>query len=154
MWPFVVATVYRRLASRDRATVEDAAQEVFLRLLRLRPFDRVPDPDAFRAYLWKMADNAARTFNRKRRAEDAVRAAAVEAAIGDETIAPREEALELVEAMRIARAALSPDDKRLLDVIVSGGSLGQAAAALGLSYANAGVRLHRIRRKLRGLLEA
>jgi DNA-directed RNA polymerase specialized sigma24 family protein len=49
MRPFVLAILYRRL--KDRATAEDAAQEVFLRVLRARPFEKVHDESAFRAYV-------------------------------------------------------------------------------------------------------
>ena len=67
LYPYVVAVAYRRV--RDKTIAEDIAQEVFVRIARLRPFDRIDDPEHFRAYVWRMAINVAHSFARSVRRE-------------------------------------------------------------------------------------
>src|SRR5262245_58286836 len=69
LWPFVIAVIYRKLRGSERKAAEDAAQEVFIRLLRTRPFDRIPDADSLRAYMGRIAENVAKTHLRKLHAE-------------------------------------------------------------------------------------
>ncbi|MCX6020908.1 MAG: hypothetical protein NTZ05_04105, partial [Chloroflexi bacterium] len=45
---------------------------------------------------------------------------------------------------------LTDNDRKLLRYLVNGYSLGEAAEGLGISYSAAGVRLHRLRRRLLG----
>ena len=60
--PFVLAIVYRRL--KDNAAAEDVSQEVLLRVLRARPFQKIREEGAFRAYVWRMALNVTNTYLR------------------------------------------------------------------------------------------
>jgi DNA-directed RNA polymerase specialized sigma24 family protein len=59
LWPFVMSVVYRRL--KDKIASEDAAQEVFLRLVHSKPYERIRDGGEFQAYVWRVAINCANT---------------------------------------------------------------------------------------------
>jgi RNA polymerase sigma factor (sigma-70 family) len=150
LWPFVIAVIYRRLRGEQRSAAEDAGQEVFLRLFRSRPFARIENVDALRAYMWKMAENVALQQLKRKHAED----------LGERDLAewqelePRpgavdgETALFARDVSDLVGRVLEEKDRELLRLMIEGSSLGQAADKMGLSYTNAGVRLHRIRRKL------
>jgi RNA polymerase sigma factor (sigma-70 family) len=152
--PFVIAVIYRRLKGGERKAAEDAAQEVFLRLLRTRPFDRIPDADALRAYVWRMADNVAKTHLRKLQATEAGERdlAAWRSSAAGVAGLDSEGALLAGEVHDFAENALDPTDRDLLRLLLAGSRLDEAADRVGLTYANAGVRLYRIRRKLVDLL--
>ena len=156
LWPFVIAIIYRRLRGSERKAAEDAAQEVFIRLLRTQPFDKILNADALRAYTGRIAENVAKTHLRK-----------LHAAIDSERdvaewsrLEPSMEALEsdgelrARELLDLAESILEPKDSDLLRLILEGSSLDRAADQMGLSYSNAGVRLHRIRLKLRNALKS
>ena len=143
-WPFVFAVAYRRCRG-ARELAEDVAQDVFIRLLRARPFDRVRGPAALRSFLYVMTENAAkshlaRLLSRK------------ETTLPDSLEATTEGSIEKQWAIERARHALAPIDQRILSLVVSGMGLKEVASSTGLSYANVAVRLHRLRKLLRGLL--
>ena len=52
-----------------------------------------------------------------------------------------------------ATRALAPIDQKILALVVSGMSLKEVASATDLSYSNVAVRLHRLRKLLRSLLQ-
>jgi RNA polymerase sigma-70 factor (ECF subfamily) len=155
LWPFVIAVIYGRLRGTERKAAEDTAQEVFIRLLRTRRFDKIPDADALRAYIGRIAENAAKTHLRKVYAQESGKRDLAEWG----RLEPSVEAFEVDGELRarelldLAESMLEPKDRDLLRLILEGSSLDRAADRLGLSYSNAGVRLHRIRRKLRNALK-
>jgi RNA polymerase sigma factor (sigma-70 family) len=160
--PFVLATVYRRLGS-VQGLAEDATQEVFLRLLRSCPFEKLRDPDAFRGYVWRVSDNVARTYRRRIMMH-------APAGTGDEeqlAVEPGSagepdyvQTVELKQLLRKAWRDLNDSEKRLLRLQLDGSSVRETAEALGIAYGTAAVRLMRLRLKLRksrafkGMLEA
>jgi RNA polymerase sigma factor (sigma-70 family) len=154
--PFVIAVIYRRFGTRNRSAAEDATHEVFIRLLRSRPFGTIPDASALRAYVWRMAENVAKSHLRKQRTEEGAERdfaewheseTFVEALDGDSALVAR-------ELLDLAQHSLDATDSNLLRLMIEGASLGQAADKMSLSYSNAGVRLHRMRRKLVNLLNS
>lgn len=153
--PFVLAIIYRRL--KDNANVEDAAQEVLLRILRVPPFQEIREERAFKAYVWKVALNVANDYLRKvvrnRRGERQLFEwwKVQEAEIIDQ-LAGEHDQLLMEEALRLVMDDLEPKDREFLEMLLGGSSLGEAAAALEMSYSNAGVRYYRLKRKLRKLL--
>jgi RNA polymerase sigma factor (sigma-70 family) len=72
LYPFVASVVARRLRM-NRDSVEDAVQDVFIRLVKSRGVFEIKDEKALRAYTWIVADNVAKTYRRaaqlKRRRE-------------------------------------------------------------------------------------
>jgi RNA polymerase sigma-70 factor (ECF subfamily) len=151
LYPYVVAVAYRRV--RDKTIAEDIAQEVFVRIARLRPFDRIDDPEHFRAYVWRMAINVAHSFARSVRRERDQQAlwdqsgssASVEPAVSDDHLAFK-------ELVQLASDSLEPEDRIMLQLLLEDRTLSDVATELGISYSAAGVRLHRFRRKLRKFL--
>lgn len=144
-WPFVFAIAYRRCRG-AREIAEDVAQEVFVRLLRTRPFDRLPNTGALRGYLYTTAENTARTQLSRllSRKESPL----------PETFEPAAQgSVEELSVIESARQTLSPLDQEILSHVVSGMSLKDVAKATGLSYPNTAVRLHRLRKQLRRLLK-
>src|SRR5215467_4150923 len=73
MWPFVLAQNYRCLGGR-RDLAEDAAQDVFFRLIRYCAFEHLEDPVDFYAYLTVVCINVSKTylFRQHRRKETAL----------------------------------------------------------------------------------
>ncbi len=57
------------------------------------------------------------------------------------------------EALQLVMDELAPKDREFLGALMRGGTLGEAATALDLSYSNAGVRYYRIKQRLRKLLK-
>ena len=154
LWPFVLATTSRRLW-RAHDLAEDAAQEVFVRVARTRPFARLHQHHAIVGYFWRVADNTARDFlihvlprqtfitptGLTRRPHDACA-----------TTVNGEHRLELREWLEGARQTLRPPDREILALVIDGYSLAEIAVVTRLSYANAGTRVHRLRKRLREYL--
>jgi RNA polymerase sigma-70 factor (ECF subfamily) len=153
--PFILAVAFRRL--KDREGAEEVAQEVLVRILRARPFDRIHEEGAFRAYVWKMTLNVVNTHLRKviRAGEGSRRwfewNAAAQAEVAD-PLAEEQNQMLLEEALGLALDELEPSDSKFVAMLLQGRSLGEIATALDISYSNAGVRYHRLKRKLRNLL--
>lgn len=152
MWPFVRTVAYRRLGSVE-GLADDAAQEVFARLLRSCPFSRLREPDAFRGYVWRVSDNVARTYRRRLLARPTTPLPAAEhedAAMADTITARRlHDDLEVKQLLHQEWRGLNASDRRALRLMVEGHSIGEIAVALGVSYGAAAIRLMRLRIRLR-----
>ena len=152
-WPFVYGIIYHRLDGNSHT--EEVTDEVFRRLAKYRPFKQLTDPDAFQRYLGRMVMNAIR---------DAVRhdyrllfvGGSEEFDIEDpNSPRPDHPSAEVSDARTFilgARSSLSDADQKLLDLLVEAQTIEQIAEALKITYRNAGVRIHRLKRKLRLLL--
>ncbi len=152
MWPFVRAVVYRRLGSVE-GLADDAAQEVFARLLRSCPFSRLREPDAFRGYVWRISDNVARTYRRRLISRHELPLpGGEEQEVADSRQARGQQAIELKELMQQAWRRLSFSDRRVLRMLVQGHSTKEIAREIGVSYGAAAIRLMRLRSKLRNSL--
>lgn len=153
LYPYVVAVAFRRV--KDKGIAEDIAQDVFVRIARLRPFDRIEDPEHFRAYVWRMAINVATDYLRSARRERDHKALLDQGA-GDASVEPagNEDHLIFQELVGLASDKLDPEELAMLQLLLEGRPLAEVATELGISYSAAGVRLHRFRRKLRTLLTA
>ena len=152
LWPFVVAVAYRRV--RDKGIAEDIAQDVFVRIARLRPYDRIDAPDQFRAYVWRMAINVANTYARSVRRRERGLKALWDWGGRDHLVAPAasDDRLVFEELLSLVHDVVEPVDRTLLELLLEGRPLADVASELGLTYSAAGVRLHRLRQRLRKAL--
>lgn len=153
-WPFVFAVVYRRLRG-SRALAEEATQEVFIRLVHACPFERLRNPEAFRRYVWRVADNFARSYARRVLGRYRTEVSTSEAEAGAMEIRH----IGCVEGEVVADdllqrivADLPSGERKLLQLVLEGRSLSEIAEAIGLTYGNAAVRIHRLRHRVRNLL--
>lgn len=143
-WPFMVA-VCARLGA-DVHAAQEAAQESLIRIARYAPFDDLVEPDAFRAYARVVCRRIAHARYRKQGANLLLPIDKFELASDD--LDPEQEASTRTLLDTILRE-LEPHDQRLLQMTIAGYSLAEIARELTISDSAAGVRLHRIRRRLR-----
>jgi RNA polymerase sigma-70 factor (ECF subfamily) len=145
-----MALNYRRFGGAHEVA-EDASQEVFLRLVRYAPFERIKGAAAFYAYVRKVCANVAADYRlqigRLREVQ----------ALEELTLEhPESQRLDLsVEADRLKEELLSQltdTDQRLAQLILEGFSLNEIAETLGIGYSSAGVRVHRLRQRMAKLL--
>lgn len=154
MRPFVYAAIYRRVGS-SREPAEDGCQEVFIRLVRSCPFERLLDSDAFRRYVWRVADNVARDQARRAARLNAVEVSMPEVETSDlgiQSSARIGEDLDTRELLRHVVNIVGSADRKILWLTLQGKNLSEIAKSEGLSYSSAAVRLHRLRKRLRNLL--
>lgn len=131
----------------DAHAAEDAAQEVFLRVLpRLGALDGDP-----RAYLFAVARNVCRDAMARRRARPALAIDSLPE-MRDESPAPAQRVADRDE-LDTALRTLQPIDRELLGCAAAGLSLREMGARTGLAPLAAGQRISRARRRLRLLLE-
>jgi RNA polymerase sigma-70 factor, ECF subfamily len=150
-WPYVFAINYRLLRG-NRDLAEDASQDVFLRIARYRPFADLRDPAAFKAYLRIVARNVCRDYLRWSRREES----------GEQRLEDQSDLFgadgnatavqEVDEILKDLTRDLSDVEQRLVRMLIDGYGLGDIAQSLGLTYSAAGVRVHRLRNKLRNRL--
>lgn len=150
MWPLVMATMYRHLrGARDLA--EDASQDVFLRLLRYIDFGDVRDPATFKRYVRAVCLNVALDYLKRLGARMSVSLddnLATKPELEGKVPRSPEEQVDATIRLEALMSGLGDFQQRLLRLVSDGYSLGEIAAATGLSYSNVAVRLHRLRREL------
>ncbi len=150
MWPLVVSWNFRFLGG-SREAAEDVSQEVFLRLLKYCSFGRLRRPNAFLAYLRTVCQNVSRDYlNELRRRKEGVLEQSVQLrGSGLPRIADR----EITDTYYRVLNGLNETDRELIELAVLGYTLEEIAEATGLTYSNAAVRIHRIRKKIRRLMK-
>jgi RNA polymerase sigma factor (sigma-70 family) len=152
-WAFVMATNYRYLGGRSDLA-DDASQEVFMRIARYRPFSKIQHAEAFKAYLAATCRNVVRDYLRWHIPRDRV----VTSSNSEELLeSPSMDAAadaDIVAAERLSGLADALEEKEriLLHLLIEGYGLEEIAERLNVSYTNAGVRVHRLRVKLRNLM--
>src|SRR5262249_47942887 len=151
MWPFVLAVLYRQLrGARDLA--EDAAQEVFLRLVRYAPFENLQDASAFRAYLATVCRNVARTYLRQALGHGIAGkfGESPESGLPEpaEKSTPEAE-VDLNDMLAHVLTRVDPPDRSLAELLLKGFTLPEIVQKTGMGYNLIAVRLHRLRKKLR-----
>jgi RNA polymerase sigma factor (sigma-70 family) len=143
----ILAYALRRVAAPEDAA--DVVAETFL--VAWRRFDEVPVDGGALLWLYAVAGNVIanqRRAERRRTRLGARLAETLQTEIATHP-APRDEAAEILRAM----GELGPEDRELL-MLVSWEdlALGEAARVLGITALAARSRLHRARRRLKGLL--
>jgi RNA polymerase sigma factor (sigma-70 family) len=131
---------------------KDATQEAFQRIIKYCDFERLQDPDAFLSYFRAVCRNVARDALTRFAPELAAQVPLEEL----ETLSPRVEKPatpeELAHAEQLKNellASLDAADQELFKLLIEGYTLTEISSRLQLSYTNAAVSLHRLRRALR-----
>jgi RNA polymerase sigma factor (sigma-70 family) len=158
---------WRTLSEHTRPTVFDAAkrvlrgqadladdvvQEAFLRIFQYCNFADLRDVDAFLRYLKAVCRNVACDMLKDSSAESIVENTGdgkLEARVLEET---PENLVIAQETRNEFMNQLNETDREVLSLSMDGYDLAEIADRLGLSYSNAGVRLHRSRERLRNYL--
>jgi RNA polymerase sigma factor (sigma-70 family) len=150
VWPYAFSIVYRKLQG-AQSEAEDAGVEVFVRLIQYCPFDRLQEPGAFIAYLSRVTVNICYKY-----AKDASKREACLVAVSEEitegqisSSLPPDDRAHLEMAVGKVLNNLPPGDASLFELLLDGFSTSEISTVLDISYENAAVRVHRLRRKLR-----
>jgi RNA polymerase sigma factor (sigma-70 family) len=149
LWTRVMSTTYRALGGlRDRS--EDASQEVFFRLARYTDFSRVRTADEFLGYVSVVCDNVAADFLK----ELVNTTVSLEEGLDDEqqeslTPANPEQLVISEDLLRSFETGLNAEERELLKLVRDGYTDSEIAAHFGWSYGKAGIRVYRLRIKIR-----
>jgi RNA polymerase sigma factor (sigma-70 family) len=149
LWARVLSTTYRALGGlKDRA--EDAAQEVFYRLLNYGDFSRSRTPEQFLGYLNVICSNVAADFL-KDLAEATI---PLDEDLEDqqqESLSPANpEQLAISEdLLRKLEGPLDAQEQQLLSLVRNGYKDAEIGEHFGWSYGKAAIRVHRLREKVR-----
>jgi len=152
LWPRVKATTYRALGGRmDQA--EDAAQEVFVRLIQYCDFRKFPEDAGFLAYLHTMSRNAANDIRREA-AWQTVDINEQEAELRRTFPAQSsEQRASISELFARIWQLLSANERVLASLASEGHSISEIALKLGLTANAVSVRWFRLRTRVRNLLK-
>jgi RNA polymerase sigma factor (sigma-70 family) len=148
LWPFVFSITIRLL---DASAAEDAAQDAFMRTAERFPFNQALNEKVFVVYIATVARRVAIDTVRKRLRSREV--SLDEAAEAYEPISADAQA-ELDTTVRWLMGQLTASDMELTQKLLTHGpnSIATIAKELDVPYGTAGVRLHRLRGRLRRLL--
>jgi RNA polymerase sigma-70 factor (ECF subfamily) len=132
-----------RLTNGDVAAARDLVQETFARFVTYRAIERVSNDRHALSFLSKTCRNLAFDGNARARQLPQESPEELESIAGAEQ--PMEPALDFDRMIR----ALEPQDRQLMQWAYEGLTISEIAAKLGVTYSAAGVRLHRVRKRLR-----
>ena len=135
-----------RLTRGDRPLAEELCQDAIVAFFTGGGLERVSEASEARAYIRRAIVNRYIDTLRKLWREDPLEAESdpVETAGPAESVA----AVQLYEALF---ESLSQEDQLILAMLIAGESLTDIAEVAGLRYSAAGVRVHRIRNKIKEL---
>lgn len=157
LMPFVRAAILTRIRSRDRHTIDDLSQTIFLKLFASGFLGFINNPDELRAYLWKMCLNEAIGYLRESRrrilGEISSDWTDLEVFLFDSKSEVAEDSLYRKQRLAFVEANLSESDRELLRLVLSGNSLAEAAEALGKRYSTVVTSFHRLRKRISKLPE-
>ena len=139
-------SVFVRSLVAQQSAVEDIVQMMFIKMVRR--IGRLREPEAFESWLFTLARNTAFDYFRHSRCRpltvpddgDFMHTPAVDSG---------RDVAEIMEALEVALARVSPKDRRLVNLIVQGHGYRVAAKREGLSVGAVKLRLNRVRPFLR-----
>lgn len=143
-YPAVFMTAYR-VALGNRATAEDLSHEAIVAFVTRGGLRKVMDEHGALAYLKRAVTNGYIDALRARKHE--IDAEPPEPAA--DSYIP--ELVELSQEYDALVETLDESDRELLRMIIAGHTLPEIAGAFAISYSAAGVRVHRIKNKIREL---
>ncbi|MFA5504047.1 MAG: sigma-70 family RNA polymerase sigma factor [Vulcanimicrobiota bacterium] len=144
-----VAGILYRVGVGDREEIKDLCQIVFTRFIEYSPWNRnwrsLPDSREIVAYFAVVAKNTARTVYSK--AKEISQASIDDITVPDSQLV--EEQILSQQSVFKTIGDLNSEESELFFLLVEGYKLPEIANLLKISYSNAGVRVHRLREKLR-----
>jgi RNA polymerase sigma factor (sigma-70 family) len=147
---FVYAVAYRVLNGNEELA-KDATQVVFLRLFEYCEFTEFSDPQEFLGYVATVARHAALDLTKSEgRYVTGLDVTLCDFLPGTPTPRQHERAQNQLHDLL---EQLDSADKSLVDLLMEGCTLDDIAGRLRISYANAGVRIHRLRERLLNTLK-
>ena len=149
MRPYIFTVAYRKLSGQSEPA-EEITQDVFLRLVRYCPFERLQAPEAFRAYVCQVVGNEVNRTMAK-----TGRRFKVDATLKpDQTSTEPSEQVLADEAWKLVTSNLNKIDRLILKMSSEGHSGKAIAAKLQMTPNNVAVRLFRARKLARNLLKS
>ncbi len=152
LWPIIFATAYRILRG-DRGLAADAGQEVFLRLYRYARFEEfIERPDSFPAYALTICKNVSRNYLSKILREPSVSEDTFQESLKrfeegrSRDVDNPELAAIRSDELSTFLSTLDSEDRHLAELLLNGADTSSIAQRLGLRYATAAVRIHRLRK--------
>jgi RNA polymerase sigma factor (sigma-70 family) len=149
LWPFI--TSIARTITDD---AEDASQEVFIRLAKYAPFEKFTRPEMFQSYVAAITMNVARDQYRRsvrRDVHEEPLTDAIAQRATDPGWSPEQEA-EVSNLATWILERLTADERHMMRGMFDGYSLQVLASQYDTKYSTVGVRMFRLRRKVRMLL--
>ncbi len=134
-----------RLMSGDAEAARDLVQEAFTRFVAYRAIERVSNDNHALAFLLTTCRNLAADAGAK------VQHVPEQALEGLELMAAADQKSEPALDLDRLQAALEPESRQLIQWAREGLTVAEIAKRLGITYTAAGVRLHRIRKRLQEL---
>ncbi|SRR6266550_939658 len=136
-----------------RHEIEELCQDVFYRFLRYSPWRRdwqaLPSAGVVGAYIAAVTRSVLVDHFSVHSAEVKSRYLAEAKIASDDAQAQAGEEVEAHAEVAELLKGLKVEERRLLQGLIDGHALAEVAQNLGISYSAAGVRLHRLKRKLR-----
>ncbi len=132
-----------RFAKGDSEAARDLTQETFARFLSYRALERVTSDRHALSFLITTCRNLA--IDRGQRATEL----SIEELGPLESLAAADAPIEPALDFGRILATLEPQDRELMQMARDGLTVSEIASKLGVTYTAAGVRLHRIRKRLR-----
>ena len=142
---FVYVVAFRVLNGNEELA-QDATQVVFLRLFEYCEFTEFSEPQEFLGYVATVARHVALDLiKREGKYVTGLDVTLCDFLPGTPTPRQHERAKNQLHDLL---EELDPDDKSLVNMLMEGRTLDEIAERIGISYANAAVRVHRLREKL------
>jgi RNA polymerase sigma factor (sigma-70 family) len=144
--PVLTARIYRLLRG-DRHLVEDATQEVFLRIFRYSKFEKnLTDPNAFAAYVRVVCRNVVNQLRlqQKNKLARPLQPIGSNGPRPEHSARPDQQAAAR-EMLQQARRQLRNVDRQVFELLIEGCDLREIAQRTGLPYFTAGARVSRLR---------
>ena len=150
--PYLLTVAHRILGVEHGHAAEDVVQETWTQLARAPIFSRFATFAKLRSYAALVTQS--RAYDQLRRSRRSSRDAEILALFEHEVRAYVEEVYAADEMLNHLRSNLRAGDQEILDEVLRGGGATEIARVLGISAATARVRLHRLRLRVRALLDA